>query len=816
MTRLSLAGALLLCATLACQSEEVRLAQHQESGEAFLSEQKWSEAELEFKNALRIDPNSAAAHYGLAKAYLGAKDPRSAYWELEETVRLDPNHFDARLRHGEFLLYGKDPELEQAVAHADAILAAEPTRWEALALKARALQALRRTDEAGSAFEAAVQAAPDQPAPLLFWANHLRQTDHEPEAEAAFRKLTEIHPASPSWAALAAFLAAERRDAEAEEAYRKGIEVAKPEQRTSATSALAGFLMAKERSADAEQVLREALAAEPQNLDLIYTLARFYHASGRTADADKMIDEAARAKPDDVAPLLLLSSYRGRLGDLAGALEAADRALALEPDDSLARLRRAEVLIDLGFREQDDGKIAQGRAIVDAVLAKEEGKPEALFVLAKVDIARKRYDEAIAALRRAIDGRPDWAQAHFLLGTALFFDGDATGARSEVVRAIDLDPNGTDSHKVLSRIHARLGDHRLAIEAGERALALDPKDVGTRVLVAQSLVHERRFDEALGRLLAIPEEQRGSEGNFAIGRVYTFREEYDNARRYLNLALEGKPDNAEVLAALVQVDARDGKIADSYARIRAARDANPRDASLQVLYGELSLAAKRPDEAEAAFRRAIEVDPNSLRAYTSLAGVFVATGRLPEAITTYEAALEQNPKSGQLHLLVASLLEVGGRLEEAMQHYEAAIEVDPELAVAKNNLAYLMAERGKDLDRALDLAQEAKAGLPDNPNAADTLGWVLYKKKVPGAAIGYLREAIGGLSPEDPNLPLVLHHLALAYEANEESEQAIQALEQAVQELDALRKAGEGKPARPEPVWAEDIRVQLNRLREQS
>jgi predicted Zn-dependent protease len=149
-----------------------------------------------------------------------------------------------------------------------------------------------------------------------------------------------------------------------------------------------------------------------------------------------------------------------------------------------------------------------------------------------------------------------------------------------------------------------------------------------------------------------------------------------------------------------------------------------------------------------------------------------------------------------------------------MSHYEEAIELDSSLAVAKNNLAYLMAERGQDLERALQLAQEAKAELPDNPNAADTLGWVLYKKNVPAAAIGYLREAVGGLPPEDPNLPLVRHHLALAYEANQERAQSIEMLELAVAELEKLRTQEDGR-VRPEPVWAEDVRSHLSRMRAQ-
>lgn len=811
MTRASFVFLILLLGSFACDSQEDRLAQHQERGDAYLKELKWTEAQLEFKSALAVDPNSAPAHYGLALALLGGKDPRRAYWELEETVRLDPAHVEARLRHGEFLLFGKKEELERAVESADAILAIEATRWEALLLKARALAALGKAEESGAAYQAAVDAAPDQPLPLLLLANHLRTSGQKADAEAAFTKLTELHPAVGSWTALAAFLAGEGRDAESEAAFRKAIEIAKPEERTAAWSALASFLIAKERSADAEQVLKNALADEPGNLELIYALARFYHGAGRTAEADQMIEEATRARPDDAAPLLLLSSYRGRIGDLPGALDAADRALAVAPDDGLAKLRRAEVLVDMGFRENDPKRIAEGKAVVDAVLAKEDGKPEGLFVLAKVALAQKKYDDAIAALRRAVDSRPDWSQAHYLLGTALFFSGDAAGARGEIVRSIELDPNGIEGFKMLSRVHARLGDHALAVEVGERALAREPDDIATRIHVAQSLVQERRFDEALGRLLAIPEEKRGAEGYFAIGRVYAFREEWANARKHLGLALDAKPGSAEVLSALVQVDAREGRLQESYERIRSARDANPTDARLQILFGEISAAARRTDDAEAAFRKAIEIDPNGLSAYTNLAGLFVMTGRVAEAVATYERAVEQSPKSGSLHLLLASLLEASGRTDDAIAHYESAIELDPELAIAKNNLAYLMAERGKDLDRALDLAQEAKAKLPDNPNAADTLGWVLYKKNVPVAAISYLREAAGGLRPEDPSLPLVRHHLALAYEANKEPEQAIAALEQAIVELEALRTGTDGEP-RPEPPWAQDVRDQLSRL----
>src|SRR5262249_9977351 len=159
--------------------------------------------------------------------------------------------------------------------------------------------------------------------------------------------------------------------------------------------------------------------------------------------------------------------------------------------------------------------------------------------------------------------------------------GDAAGARGEIVRSIELDPNGVDGYKMLARIHAKLGDHVLAVEAGEGAPARGPADNATRGPGGQSPGEGARVGEARRQLLAIPEDKRGAEGNFAIGRVYTFREEWGNARKYLGLALAASPGNAEVLEALVAVDAREGKLADSYARIRAARDADPQNAKLQ-------------------------------------------------------------------------------------------------------------------------------------------------------------------------------------------------------------------------------------------
>jgi tetratricopeptide (TPR) repeat protein len=814
--RLLLVGVTALAlGVVACQDDHSRLAEHLDRGKAYMDEEKPSEAIIEYKNALQIDPNDAAAHYGLAQAYMASQDVRKAYWELQETVRLDPSNLDARLGLGQFLLFGKQDEYGQALEQADAVIAADPSRWEAQVLRGRALESLKRLDEAKAAYEAAVQAQPERPELVRLLAGfHVRSGDRE-GAEPLYHKLTEMDPSAESYFALAGFLAQDRaRDAEAEAAYRQALQVADDKEKSAAYRRLASFYYARERYDEAGATLEEGVDATDKDLDVLYALARFYHSRGAPERADAMIEEATKAHPDQVQPYLILSAYRGRNGDLDGALAAAESALQVDPDDTTARLRKAELLIDLGVRKSSADSLSQGRAIVEAILAGDPASAEGNFVAAKLSIAEKKYDDAATSLRKTLDARPDWAQAHYLLGSTLLLQGDRQEARAEVVRAVELDSEFRDARRLLARLYAELGEHDQAVEEARRLLRQDPDDIATRILLAQSLVHLGKLDNARTELEVIPLDERGPEVEFALGRIDQFQGKPDFARKKLLAALESRPYHPEILESLLQIDAAEGRLPESVARIKAAAEAKPDQAPLVRLYGLALLMSGEGPAAEAQLRHAIDLDPNDLDSYQALARYLIATRRFAESIGTYELAVKSRPDSAPLHFTLGALYEMSGRPADAMAQYEEAVRLDPKLGVAKNNLAYLMAESGNNLDRALDLAQEAKSQLPDSANAADTLGWVLYKKGIPEAAIGYLKEAEGGFPPDHGDLGTVRVHLALAYEANQEPAKARETLERALTQrqnaVDAAQQ--QGKEAPPEPPWVTEARSMLDRL----
>jgi len=138
------------------------------------------------------------------------------------------------------------------------------------------------------------------------------------------------------------------------------------------------------------------------------------------------------------------------------------------------------------------------------------------------------------------------------------------------------------------------------------------------------------------------------------------------------------------------------------------------------------------------------------------------------------------------------LLESMGKPEEARKRYEAALSLDPTAALAANNLAWMMAESGGNLDVALQLAQTAKRGMPNRPEVDDTLGWIYYKKGMNSLALPLLESA----AKEYPKHAGYHYHLAMAYSKAGLLSKAEASLAEAtrlnpkfVQEAEAKRKA---------------------------
>jgi tetratricopeptide (TPR) repeat protein len=161
--------------------------------------------------------------------------------------------------------------------------------------------------------------------------------------------------------------------------------------------------------------------------------------------------------------------------------------------------------------------------------------------------------------------------------------------------------------------------------------------------------------------------------------------------------------------------------------------------------------------------------------------------RLDQAIQMLDKAHTLQPDNAGISLELAQLCESAGRTAQAKEYYEDVLRIDQDQAAAKNNLAWLLANVDNptpaDLDRALQLAQDAKNALPNEPSVADTLGWIMYKKGISAAAIALFKEAIEGYPEGHPLRGTVRYHLAKAYDKNGERDRAVAELKRALDEV---------------------------------
>lgn len=707
----------------ACTTPEKAKAQHVARGQALLKDKKFQEAALEFRNAIQIDEKLADAHWGLANAYEGLQRYQEAFEEMKQVVQLDANNLDVRVKLGNYYLMGG----KQSAA---AISEAERLAKDVL------------------------QKNPNHIEGHILMGSVLFQQDKKPEAFAELNRAVDLDPQRvESYLSLARFYALTNDMTTAESTFQRAIAVKN-------SSALAHyeyakFLVQTNRVDAAENEFQVAVQAEPANREARFVLASFYLVNKRYAkaeDAYKALAELDKDKPEG----------RSVLGDYYGATGRADEAIAIyrevvtkSPDYAQGHYRLAELLLN-------KNDLTSARTEVDAILKKDSSDRQAIILRARIEMQTGDQNDlkaAIVDLQEVLKQEPNSRPALFFMAEANFRAGQTDQAR---VYAGELDrnyPNYLPGKLMQAQINLSTGDAKSALQTTAQLLDRIAKatpdrdtspqmlaDLRANTLVVHGSAALQLRDTKTARqdfMMAHDASPNSTDVYVNLASVALAENKPDEAIGFYNSALNIDSANFNSLRGLINIYAARNQSADAHARIDQSIAAQPKNASLHFLKGQIYGFERNAGAAENEFRRTLELDPNYLAAYSALGALFVNTNQQERAIAEYTKIVERRPDNAATYTLIGMLEMNRQNVDAAIDNYKKALAKDENAVFAANNLAWLYAEYGKgNMDEAVRLAQSAVQANPGVPSFSDTLGWVYYKKGLYGAAAEQLKKAV--------------------------------------------------------------------------
>lgn len=228
-----------------------------------------------------------------------------------------------------------------------------------------------------------------------------------------------------------------------------------------------------------------------------------------------------------------------------------------------------------------------------------------------------------------------------------------------------------------------------------------------RLAVARAMVEHRAWNDALRALERYHASARPTAESLTLrGLALRERGVPEEARADLERAVKLDGRHAPAHAALAVLHDMDGRYADGERHHRRALELAPRDASYWNDYGFALFARGRNDQALAALRKAVELEPTQRRARTNLGFAYARSGDFTRAAKQFELA--EPPAQASNNLGVA--YEAAGLLGPAYEAYLAAVRLDPGLARARENLVDVARALGRPLPPDVATAPVARGG----------------------------------------------------------------------------------------------------------
>lgn len=382
---------------------------------------------------------------------------------------------------------------------------------------------------------------------------------------------------------------------------------------------------------------RSNVLAEPKSADAWGELGMWLLAHQYEHEANLCLEQAERLDPRDprwpyLFALNLAVSHRER------AVEELRRALKLRDHWPVAHLRLGELLL---AQEQ----FGAAKQELDIAVQQDANEPRACFNLSRWFLMR----------------------------------GDPETAMSWAIRAARLDSDVRSIHELLATIHQRLGQRGEAEQElqwaeqstmqefgwhdqlAAKVLALR-KDVGNQLELAQALLHDRRFEEAIQVLReGLHQSDRDVRLFVTLAQTLNQLQRSTEAGSLCQSALTRHPHSAELRFQRGVSEFQMGNVAKAERTFRETLQIKPDHALAHYNLGHVLLKLERPIEAEAEFETAAELRPLFVFSHVNAARIQLKREELATAEKHLRWAASIAPEDSEVQELLKKLTDAHHR-----------------------------------------------------------------------------------------------------------------------------------------------------------
>jgi tetratricopeptide (TPR) repeat protein len=440
------------------------------------------------------------------------------------------------------------------------------------------------------------------------------------------------------------------------------------------------------------------------------------------------------------------------------ALQNAKRAIEWDSTE----INYYELLADIfsGARQFDSAAV-----VLEKMLLIDSANISAAFKLARIYENNKPL-KAIG-IYQDISNRigPEWS---VLIRIAELYEklGEFDKSAEAIEELLSIDPSNTSLQKLLADFYMRSESFSRADSIYTDILELTPDDLDARERKAQLYLQQDKWEEASEQYSYIlDQDEVPLDVKIRIGASYFQRSLKDSVllpitkeffikinndttdwqvKMYLGAIALNEKDNDEAIKnfetvtrlANWNVDAwiqlgglyfDNQKYPEAEAVMNEAIESFPQDFAVNLILGLALAQQDKHTQAREYLKTSVDLNPNDINALSAYAYTLNQLKESEKAIEFLNKALNIKPDDVNLLGTLGLIYDSQEKWIECDSVYQKALQIDSENALVNNNYAYSLAERGVNLDEALEMAQLAIEKDPENSSYLDTIGWVYFK-----------------------------------------------------------------------------------------